>query len=438
MHPATPVKTKYCPECSAWRDSVSMEKTGRVCRICRSANLTKFLDLGFTPPADDFLTPSRLAEPEVYYPLEVYICPECSLVQLGYVVPPEILFQRDYPYVSSTTAMGREHFYSFAAETYTRFGLKPNDLVVDIGSNVGVLLQGFKNSGSGNVLGVEPAENICKIARENGIETINEFFGEATAGKIVKAKKKAKVVTGTNVVAHINDLHSLVRALETLLAKKGIFIFEAPYLVTLIDNLEYDTIYHEHLSYLSVKPMAYLFRKFGMEIFDIQSVSIHGGSLRYFASRKGDYPISENVTALLEMEKQRKIYDIDTLNNFARSVQKNREELNWLLRSLKHEGKSIAAVSAPAKGMTLLNYCKIGTEILDFVTEKAPLKIGKYTPGTHIPVLPDAELLIRKPDYAILLAWNFADEIMKNLSEYRNSGGKFIIPIPKPRIVGQE
>ena len=404
------------------------------CRTCHSKSLTKFLDLGFTPPADDFLSSERIGEPEVYYPLEVFICNNCSLVQIGYVVPPEILFQKDYPYEASVTKTGVKHFHSLAKEASSRFDLSSYDLVVDIGSNVGVLLQGFKNQGA-EVLGIEPARNISEIAIKNGIETINNFFSEEVALKIVEELKKAKIVTGTNVVAHIDDHHSFARALDILLDEEGVFIFEAPYLVDLIENLEYDTIYHEHLSYLSVKPMNTLFHKFGMEIFDVEKVDIHGGSLRYFVARENTYPISNNVNKFLELEKEKKVYEIDTLKNFAKSVQRNREELTWMLKSLKHEGKQIAGVSAPAKGMTLLNYCKISTETLDFVTEKSTLKIGKYTPGTHIPIVPDSELIKQMPDYALLMAWNFADEIIKNLKDYKDAGGKFIIPIPKPHII---
>lgn len=404
------------------------------CRICHSKSLTKFLDLEFTPPADDFLSSERLGAPEVYYPLEVFICNNCSLVQIGYVVPPEILFQKDYPYEASITETGVNHFHSFAKEASSRFDLSSDNLVVDIGSNVGVLLQGFKNQGA-EVLGIEPARNIGEIAIKNGIETIYDFFSEDLARKIIKERKKAKIVTGTNVVAHIDNHQSLVRGLDILLDKEGIFIFEAPYLVDLIENLEYDTIYHEHLSYLSVKPMNALFHKFGMEIFDVEKVAIHGGSLRYFVARENTYPISSNIDKFLELEKEKKIYEIDTLKNFAKSVQHNREELTWMLKSMKHEGKRIAGVSAPAKGMTLLNYCKIGSETLDFITEKSPLKIGRYTPGTHIPIVQDSELIEEMPDYALLLAWNFADEIMKNLKDYKDAGGKFIIPIPKPHII---
>jgi predicted RNA methylase len=391
-----------------------------------------FLDLGFTPPADAFLSPDRLNRPETWYPLKVLICNNCSLVQLNYVVSPRILFQKDYPYESSITKTGREHFHSLAKTAYSKFSLSSGDLVIDIGSNVGVLLQGFKNQGA-NVLGIDPAPNICEIARRNGIETINDFFNEKVASEIVKTRGKAKIITGTNVVAHIDDLHSLARAVDILLDKEGVFIIEAPYLVDLIEKLEYDTIYHEHLSYLSIKPLNVLFHKFRMEIFDVEKISIHGGSLRYFVTRKNTYPVSKNVHKFLKNEK--KFYERDTLINFARNVERNREELTWMLKSLKHEGKCIAGLSAPAKGMTLLNYCKIGPDTIDFITEKSTLKIGKYTPGTHIPIVPDSELIKRMPNYVLLLAWNFADEIMNNLKDYEDAGGKFIIPIPRPRIV---
>lgn len=404
------------------------------CRVCRSSELTKFLDLGFTPPADDFLRPDRLKEPETYYPLEVLICNDCNLVQLSYVVPPELLFQKEYPYESSTTEIGRKHYYSLARDVSSRYRLGPKDLVIDIGSNVGVLLAGFRENGV-RVLGVEPAKDVCATANKSGIETINEFFSESLARNIVKTKGKARVITGTNVVAHINDLHALVRGLDVLLTEKGVFVFEAPYLLHLLERLEYDTIYHEHLSYLSVSPMKRLFNQFGMEIIDLQEVSIHGGTLRYFVTRRNDHPTSPVVDEYLEMETDKKIYEIDFLNNFARSVESHRDELVWLLKSIKRQGKRIAGVSAPAKGMTLLNYCRIGAETLDFLTEKAALKIGKYSPGTHIPVVPDSKLLEQMPDYALLLAWNFAEEIIKNLDAYRQKGGKFIIPIPNPRIV---
>ena len=405
-----------------------------VCRICKSENLKSYLDLGHTPPADDFLLPIRLSEPEVHYPLNVLICDDCKLHQLSFVVSPEILYQNDYPYESSTTKTGQDHFYAFADKVCRRFNITSGDFVIDIGSNVGVLLAGFKANGA-NVLGIDPAEEICRIAIDNDIETVNDFFNLQLARDIVIQKCKAKIITGTNVVAHIDDHHSLVKALDILLKDDGVFIFEAPYLVDLLENLEYDTIYHEHLSYLSVHPIMQLFSQYGMEVFDLEKVEIHGGSLRYYISRIGKYHVSPSIEEYVQSEFENGIYDIDFLHGFAESVRNHRLSINEMLWQLKSKGKSIAAVSTPAKGMTLLNYCKIGPAILDFATEKALTKVGRYTPGTHINVLPDEELIKRMPDYALLLAWNFAEEIMKNLREYRERGGKFIIPIPEPIIV---
>jgi len=404
------------------------------CRMCNSLDLYKFLDLGFTPPADQFKRPIQLLEQEIYYPLEACLCEECGLIQLNHVVSPEVLYRNDYPYESSTTKTGHKHWASFAKTVTDKFQLNNDDLVVDIGSNVGVLLDEFKKLGS-RVNGVDPAANIVMLAKERGIDTVCDFFNQMAVEKISSQKGKASVITGTNVFAHIDDLHELMKNVLSLLKDDGVFIFEAPYLVNLIKHLEYDTIYHEHLSYLSVKPLVKFFDKFEMEIFDIEQVDIHGGSFRVYVGKKNQHDVSPVVQQLLDEEDEIKLYSKETLDEFAIRVADNRKELTWLLHSLKNDGKSIVAVSAPAKGMTLLNYCKLGTNILDVVTEKSKLKIGRVTPGTHIPVVPDSYLLDNQPDYALLLAWNFADEIMNNLSEYRKRGGKFIIPIPSPKIV---
>lgn len=394
-----------------------------------------FLDLGFTPPADQFRRKDQLREPDVYYPLDVYACDDCGLVQLGYVVSPEVLYRQDYPYESSTTQTGHRHWSQFAKSVVDRFNLTQEDLAVDIGSNVGVLLGEFKKNGV-RIQGVDPAANIVLLAHERGIDTICDFFNLETAEQIIQKKGHASVITATNVFAHVNDLDSFMKQVKQLLNKKGIFIFEAPYFVNLLKANEYDTIYHEHLSYLSVKPLIPFFNKFDMEVFDIEQVDIHGGSFRVFVGMKAARPVSDQVGKLLDHENKLGIYTHKVLDQFADVVKKNKRDLVWLLQSLKHQGKRIAGVSAPAKGMTLLNYCGIDRHILDFVTEKSSLKIGRYTPGAHIPVVPDSALLEHKPDYALLLAWNFAEEIMKNLDEYRKQGGKFIIPIPTPTIVG--
>lgn len=404
------------------------------CRMCQSKELHKFLDLGFTPPADQFKRNDQLKDPEIHYPLEVCICKKCNLIQLNHIVSPEVLYRNDYPYESSTTKTGHIHWSNFAERVVSRFKLTEKDLVVDIGSNVGVLLSAFKELGT-QVEGVDPAANIVMLALERGIDTICDFFNEESVDKIIQLKGNASVITGTNVFAHIDDLDVLMNNVKKLLTKTGIFIFEAPYFVNLLKHLEYDTIYHEHLSYLSVKPLIPFFSKHGMEVFDIEQVDIHGGSFRVYIAQKGQYPVEPIVNELIKEEENLKIYELETLEKFAQDVQKNRDELMWLLHSLKREGKTIVGVSAPAKGMTLLNYCRIGTDLLEVVTEKSNLKIGRVTPGTHIPVVPDSYLLENQPDYALLLAWNFADEIMKNLSEYKNRGGKFIIPIPFPKII---
>ncbi len=376
----------------------------------------------------------QLEMPEVCYPLKVVRCDQCMLVQLSYVVPPEILYQNEYPYEASMTKTGQSHFDAFANSVTESFNLSKGDLVVDIGSNVGVLLQGFKKRGC-SVLGIDPAENIAQIAEKNGIETIPDFFTQKVINKVIKNYGKAKIVTATNVFAHVDDLHAFMKGIDTLLDEDGIFIIEAPYLMHLLDNLEYDTIYHEHLSYLSLIPLVPFFHHRDFELFDVKQVDIHGGSNRMFISRKGKMPVSSQVLTLIKDEEEKDIYSIDFLNEFAKRVKKNRLELIALLRSLKGKGARIAGVSAPAKGMTLLNYCKIDDEYLEFITEKSKLKIGRFSPGSHFSVLPDSALITENIDYALLLAWNFKDEIMKNLEEFKNRGGQFIIPIPEPSII---
>ncbi len=405
-----------------------------ICRICKGNKLDRFLDLGFTPPADQFLRLDQLREPETYYPLEVLLCADCGLSQLSYVVPPEILYRREYPYEASLTATGQRHWAEFAKTTVQRLGLGKNELVIDVGSNVGVLLDAFKAQGT-RTLGVDPASNIVRIAQSRGVETLCEFFSREVAGRIRETKGPASVITGTNVFAHVDNLDDFVQGADLLLTENGALIIEAPYFMNLVRSLEYDTIYHEHLSYLSVKPLRRLFSRLGMEIFDIEQRDIHGGSFRVYVGRPGRRPVAPIVDDLLDLEEAEGIHCLPVLIDFARAVGKNREDLTLMLKRLRHEGKKVVAVSAPAKGMTLLNYCRLGTETLDYVTEKSTLKIGRVTPGTHIPVVPDSKLMEEKPDYALLLAWNLAKEIMGNLKAFRAAGGKFIIPIPSPHIV---
>lgn len=404
------------------------------CRMCNSDALYQFLDLGRTPPADEFLTENELSHPIIHYPLKVNVCDDCGLVQLSYVVNPEILYQNDYPYESSVTKTGQVHWNEFAESVVEKFQLKNSSLVVDIGSNVGVLLSAFKKFGV-TVRGIDPAQGIVDIANKNGINTECSFFNEDVVTKVVRECGVASVVTASNVVAHIDDLNGFIKTLDKLLAKDGVFIFEAPYLVELLDNIEYDTIYHEHLSYLSIKPMVQFFEDHGFEIFDIHERKIHGGTIRVYICRTGSYKNTGKAKEYTNNEINKGIYNHKYLDDFADKVHSNKIAIRDMLYKLKQENKKIAAVSAPAKGMTLLNYCGIGSEQLDFITEKSTLKKGKYIPGGQLKVVDDSALVENNVDYALLLAWNFSDEIIKNLEEFRAKGGKFIIPIPMPKIV---
>lgn len=404
--------------------------------MCASAKLRQFIDLGFTPLADAFLRAGQLQEPETHYPLQVSQCEDCGLAQLTRVVSPEVLYRHDYPYESSGTQAGRRHWKEFADSVCEQLALTDRDLVIDIGSNVGVLLACFRNNGT-RILGIDPASNIVRIAEKRGIETWDDFFGSNVAERILREKGKATVITATNVFAHVNELREFMFAVDALLADDGVFILEAPHFGHLVQSLEYDTIYHEHVSYLSLKPLQQFLDQCAMEVFDVQEKDIHGGSFRAFVSRPGRYQVADSVRKMLIWENEIGLYEAPVLDEFAGKVEANRSELLWLLHNLKQQGKRIAGVSAPAKGMTLLNYCHIGPELLDFVTEKSRLKIGRYTPGMHIPVLDDEALVRHKADYALLLAWNFAEEIMGNLKDFAQQGGQFIVPVPSPRIVAR-
>lgn len=417
----------------------SLYRLADSCRMCGSSNLFPYLDLGFTPHADQFRASHELDIPEIFYPLRVLMCENCGLSQLSHVVNPKVLYQFDYPYEQSMTKTGQAHWDSFAKSVIEKLNLKKNDVVVDIGSNVGTLLNSFKKQGM-KTIGVDPAPNIVEIANtEHGIKTICDFFGTKSAKKVKKLVGPASVILGANVFAHIDDLHDVMRAVKFLLKKDGVFIFESPYFKHLVDSLEYDTIYHEHLSYLSVKPLIPFFAKFGLEIFLVQETDIHGGSFRVFVNKKGTRPIDGSLQKFIATEKETKLHEKETMLDFAKRVKKNREDLMTVIEKLLHQGKKIAAVSAPAKGMTLLNYIGASNRHIELISEKARLKIGRFAPGGHggghIPVVSDEELLKENIDYALLLAWNFSKEIIDNLKEFSNKGGKFIIPIPSPRIV---
>ena len=406
------------------------------CRLCNSEKLFKFLDLGLHPPSDQFKNKKQLDDPTTYYPLKVCSCQKCGFKQLDYVVDPKILYQQNYPYESSLTKAGINHYTELADSTVLDYKLKKKDLAVDIGSNTGVLLNAFKKNNL-NIIGIDPAENICKVARKKGIPTINSFFNKSSVKKIIGKYGKAKVITGTNVFAHVDNLNLFVKNVQLLIdKKKGIFIIEAPHFLNLFKNLEYDTIYHEHLSYISVKPLISFFKKFNLEIIDVKQRDIHGGSIRIFVSNIKNFKVNKNVKKICNIEDRAKLNDKKALSLFQKRVNLNRFKLTSLLTKIKKQNKSIIALSAPAKGMTLLNYCKIDKNYIDYATEKSKIKQGLFTPGLDIPVYSDKKILETKPDYALLLAWNFSKEIIKNKIKFMKKGGKFIIPIPNVKIIG--
>lgn len=401
------------------------------CRLCRSRNMETFLDFGMQPHSDGFVHQEDLLKAERYFPLTTQLCRDCGQVQINYIVTPAYLYGRDYVYDSSTTATGRQHFMSMAKDIVQTYHIPSDGLVVDIGSNVGLLLSGFREQGM-RVQGVDPTPTMTAIAIQNGIDTLVECFSAKVAEKIVVSKGKAAIITGTNVFAHIDDLDDVMHGVDALLDENGILVVEAPYLKNLLDDFEYDTIYHQHLSYLSVAPLVGFMKRFGMEIFDVQSTQIHGGSIRMFVARHGTRTIQPIVDEMIAQEAKAGIHTLVRMQEFARSVEHHRRQLIRLLVELKNKGHSLAGIGAPAKGSTLLNFCSINTSLIDFVTEKNTFKIGRYTPGTHIPIVSDATLLEQMPDYALILPWNFAPEIVKNLHAYTEKGGTFIVPIPSP------
>lgn len=354
-------------------------------------------------------------------------------MQLGDVVPPEILF-KDYIYVSGTSNTLRTHFEGMAKEVVEKFGLNSDSMVIDIGSNDGTLLRCFQGLKI-KTLGVEPATNVAKLAREKGIETINDFFDEKIARRI-RGEAKVGAVLATNVFAHVNDLDDFLHGIKILLDDTGVFVIEVPYLVDLLEKMLFDTIYHEHLSYFALEPLATLFDRFDMKIIDVKRVDSHGGSIRVYVVRStSSFQPTESVTRLLQLENRFRLSSPETYLDFASQLKLLKEKLVSMLKRFKAEGNKIVGYGAPAKGNTLLNYCKIGTDILDYIVDESPLKQGLYTPGAHIPVLPTRQIRVDRPDYVLLLAWNYATEILEREREYRRTGGKFIVPIPEPRII---
>lgn len=404
------------------------------CRFCNKEDIFKFLELGTMALANSFLTAEELkSDAEPAYPLDVYFCEQCGLVQIGYAVPPDALF-KEYIYFSATSDLVHRHAEYLSQSFQKRFGLGKDSSVVEIASNDGTVLKYFKKTGV-KVLGVEPATNIAKVAIEAGIDTCNEFFHEDSARAVKERYGSADVILGRHVFAHVPEIHGFVKGLKHLLAPGGAVAIEAPYLIDFVEKNEFDTVYHEHYSYLSVRAMSHLFRQYDMEVFDAERVAIHGGSIIYFIGHTGAHEISSNVPQLIESEIAKGLDKKDTYVKFAQRTAAIKNDLLKLLNDLKAAGKRIAAYGAPAKGNTLLNYCHISTDLVEYTVDKSPYKQNFFTPGMHLPVYHPDKLVQDMPDYVLLLAWNFSDEILVQQAEYRRRGGRFIMPIPGVRVI---
>ncbi len=406
----------------------------QTCRLCGGDDLDKVVRLTPTPPANAFVTEVDLARQQEVFPLALFFCRGCSHVQLLDVVDPHELFE-NYVYVSGTSPVFVKHFEDYAAAIVARFRPSADALVVEIGSNDGTLLKFFKVSGL-RVLGVDPAREIAARATEGGIETWPEFFTPGLAGRIEAEHGKASIITANNVFAHADNLKSVVDGVRRLLTLDGVFAFEVSYLVDVYEKTLFDTIYHEHLSYHSVGPLAHFFAANGMTLIDAERVDTHGGSLRAIAQlATAERPIGESVAELMTHERELGLYRAETYQTFAKRIDDLRQELTKLLRELKGQGKSIAGFGAPAKATTLMYHFGLGPDIIDFIVDDSPLKQGLFTPGLRIPVVSSSELQARMPDYLLLLAWNFAEPIMRNNAEFVEAGGKFIIPLPEVEVL---
>ena len=401
------------------------------CLSCGSSALELVLDLGRTPLANSNLRAEDLGKPEPSYPLELLFCLECGLLQLSELVPPEILFS-SYVYVTGTSSTMVAHLRAFADAAIRRFDLGARDLVVEIASNDGTLLEAFVQRGVRG-LGVEPAANLVELARNRGVESVARFFSEPLARELRAERGPAALVCGNNVLAHVPDLPGVLAGCRILTEPAGVVSIEVPYLVPMLERLEYDTIYHEHLSYFSVRALAGAFARAGLAIFDVQELPVHGGSLRILA--RAGVRHGEVAEGFVRREEERGLEELETYRAFARAVEKNRRDLVALLRSLRAAKKRVAAYGAPAKGNTLLNTCGIGTDLVEYTVDKNPLKVGSYTPGMHLPIRPVPFLAQDRPDHALILPWNIAAEIVEQERAYRAKGGSFLVPIPEPMIL---
>jgi SAM-dependent methyltransferase len=404
------------------------------CIVCNLQTVEPFLDLGETALANKFLSDEELSLTEPTYRLRVGFCHTCGHVQLTEIVPPQVMFE-DYLYISSASDTLKAHLHDLSDIVFERYRLGPKDLVIDIGCNDATLLSGFRRHGV-RVLGVDPAANLAELTRGSGIDRYVGFFTATSAQEIVQRWGAATVITATNTFPHIPQLQDFIAGLKTALVPGGVFVIEAHYLVDLLGQGAFDTIYHEHVSYWALGPMVYLFDQAGMQVVHVERVPLHHGQIRVFVQRTNEGRRDSSVDELLALERSLGVDQFATYEKFSAQTQRIKTDLHAALAKLRSDGKRLAGYGAPAKGNTLLSFLEISSDTLPYIADRSALKQGLYTPGRHIPVVSPERLLQDQPDYVLLLAWNFVDEIMQQQQEYRNRGGKFIVPVPTVKILG--
>ena len=406
------------------------------CRFCHHKLTHEFIDLVNAPPSNSFLTRNQLNEPEVFYPLKLMVCEKCWLVQVDEYKKSDEIFSEDYAYFSSYSKSWLDHARRYVNMIIDRLGLNSRSHVVEIASNDGYLLQYFKETQI-PCLGIEPSANTAQAAREKGIETLEEFFGVNLARSLSLKDKKADLIIGNNVLAHVPDINDFVSGLRIALKNDGVITMEFPHLMRLIEENQFDTIYHEHFSYLSFHIVRRIFAEHGLVLFDVEELATHGGSLRIYArhDENDSKPVTPNVAELLEKESARGMLTLDYYLNFQQKADKVKYALLSFLIEQKKAGKKVAAYGAAAKGNTLLNYCGIKKDLIEFVVDASPHKQGKFLPGSHIPVVVEEEIEKMKPDYVLILPWNIKDEIMDQLSYIKDWGGGFVVAVPDLKMV---
>jgi len=405
-----------------------------ICRFCKAELCHSFVDLGMSPLCESYLRLDQLNQMEAFYPLHVFVCDRCFLVQLEEYVNPEHIFA-EYAYFSSYSDSWLEHCRHYADQMIERFTLDAQSLVVEIASNDGYLLQYFVEK-KVPVLGIEPAVNVAKVAVDRGIPTLVQFFGAGLASELARSGKQADLLAGNNVLAQVPDLCDFVAGMKILLKPRGVLTLEFPHLLRLMGSNQFDTIYHEHFSYFSFLTAEKIFEAHDLILFDVEQLDTHGGSLRIFGRHKEDSskPITSRVKDMRAMEQAAGLLHLESYRSFAEGVKRTKRELLQRLIEIKGAQKSIVAYGAPGKGNTLLNYCAIGTDFLDYAVDRNPYKQGRYTPGMHIPIYSPSRIGETRPDYLLILPWNLKEEIMGQMGEIREWGGKFIVPIPEATI----